>query len=470
LLKLSAPIFLSRVSFVVMKTTNSSMLGHVGTRYLNAAALSDLWTSSTGVVCESYVVGMFCGQAFGAGNKRLVGAWLQVSLVVALPLCVLVVVAWCFTSTVLRAFGKGEKIAADAGYYTAVLALCLPVRIVFSQASLFFTAQGLLAPSSVACAGGMTVNLVLGLVFVFGVAVPRWTGGGFLACPWVTTCAEYVQLALMWYLFCHRWHTHEECWPGWSWSHVTRERLQIYLRQFVPQTLSLASDFWRVSATGAIASSLGDDNVAVWYTGYCICSITLTLSGSLASAMSVQLGIALGVGNAVAARRHTSVGVTLCLFMVCLLSLVVACFPRLCAGIFSSDPVFLDLFSKTRFPFAAFVGLMNLAVVLERIPVTVGRPRVTFWMGVVGSWAGQVPGALLCTRVWRGDLVGLYTGSALGYALLCVLLASACLTFDWDELTAEAHVRSEVPQRSGIGDKHESELTHDAVEGGGRGV
>ena len=37
---------------------------------------------------------------------------------------------------------------------------------------------------------------------------------------------------------------------GWSWSHVTRERVVAYVKMYVPAALSIASDFWRVSVIG----------------------------------------------------------------------------------------------------------------------------------------------------------------------------------------------------------------------------
>lgn len=42
-------------------------------------------------------------------------------------------------------------------------------------------------------------------------------------------------------------------------------------------------------------------------------------------------------------------------------------------------------------------------------------------MGFVASWGGQVPAVLLLTKYWRDDLVGLYTGMAIGYIMLVIL-------------------------------------------------
>ena len=47
LLGLTAAFFVSSVSWVAMKSTDTAILGHVGTRYLDATALSDLYTMCT---------------------------------------------------------------------------------------------------------------------------------------------------------------------------------------------------------------------------------------------------------------------------------------------------------------------------------------------------------------------------------------------------------------------------------------
>eukprot|EP00928_Gymnodinium_smaydae_P042901 TRINITY_DN28848_c0_g1_i1.p1 TRINITY_DN28848_c0_g1~~TRINITY_DN28848_c0_g1_i1.p1 ORF type:complete len:489 (+),score=60.45 TRINITY_DN28848_c0_g1_i1:62-1528(+) len=444
LLLLTGPLFLSRVSFVVMKTTDSSMLGHVGTRYLDAAALSDLWTSSTGVLAQSYAAGVFCSNAYGAGNKKLVGIWVQVAWAVLLPICALVMGLWCLTGLVLRALGNGEQVSSDANYFAMVLMCCLPVRVIFSQLGIFFSAQKILKPSATCSTFGMLANLAIGLPVVFGIPFTSFKGFGFTACPWVTTMVEYMMLALSILWFCGHKQLHRECWAELSIKNVTKDRVRSYLGQYVPQTLSLASDFWRVAAIGAIADSMDEHNVGVWNTGYRICWISLTFCGSLAGAMGIKLGNALGKGDARLAQREAKVGMTLCVSAVGLLALIIVCIPRYCGMLFSSDPVLLDLFEESRFAFALFVGLMNLAVVLEKIPTMVGRSSITFWMGVVGSWVGQVPGAYFCTHYWRKDLYGLYAGSAAGYALLCALLAIACVTLDWTKLAEEARRRAEV--------------------------
>jgi len=444
LLKLAAPLFLSGASFSVMKTTDSALLGHSGTRYLTAVTLSELWTSTIGVFMTSRCLGTLGGQAFGAKNYALVGIYMQVAFVVLGLVACVVVVGRMFTGVILHAFGKDDDIVHDAQYFVNVMTLCVPFRIVFGQLTTFFSCQKIMRPSAVAAPPAMLLNAVLGLVLVVGFLIPGFAGFGFAACPWVTVVVEVLQLLLVWYVFCVRQRLHEQCWGGWSMAEVTRQRVKTFVKLWLPSAISSSSDFWRVTVLGIIASSTGDINVAVWNTSYRICWLCLIFIGAMASAMGIKLNIALGSGDLSNIRRvigaaFIAVGITIGILM-----LLIVCIPRHLGMIFSSDAQVLDLFEESRFGLAAFVGLMNLAMLVERIPTIVGRPDLNLKLGLIGSWLGQVPGAYLCTKYWRSDLVGLYTGSAIGYGLLAVLLSVACLFFDWEQLASDARRRAEV--------------------------
>lgn len=443
ILRLTVPMFISAVSWVAMKVTDTAVLGHVGTRYLDATALSDLWTSSTGVFIQSRVVGTFCGQAFGAGNKMLVGKWLQVSYTVLFAVMVPVAICWCLTAPVLRAMGKTEAQVSDASYYALVLMICLPVRIGFSQLSTFFSSQKIVRPGAVCATVSMLLNLIGALVLVLGVGVPGWNGFGFAICPWITTSVEYFQLFFLWFVFCYWQKLHKDCWPGWSKEHITWDRVKQYVKMYLPGALAIGSDFWRVAVIGVVASSLGPVDLAVFNASYRICWMCLTFVGALSGAVGTQLNIALGKGSVEDAKRTSAVGISMAIGFLVVLGSIIVFIPRALGLIFSNDPVVLDSFQESRWPFAAFAVLMNLSVCIERIPMAAGRVSSVFYAGLAGSWLGQVPGVLICTTYWRNDLVGLYTGVAAGYGLLVVLYAGIVVTLDWHAVVQEAARRSE---------------------------
>uniref|UniRef100_A0A061S3Z1 Protein DETOXIFICATION n=1 Tax=Tetraselmis sp. GSL018 TaxID=582737 RepID=A0A061S3Z1_9CHLO len=446
LLYLTSTIFVARVSWVVIKTTDSALLGYTGTRYLAAASVSDLWTQSTGVFIMGGVLSTFCSQAIGAGNKALAGIWLQVSLTVLGVVLIPVAACWSVTGLLLSALGQPQQLAGDASYFALVLMLCLPARVGVSQVTQFFTSMKVMQPSMVTGVLAMSLNLALGLVLVLGVGVPGWRGFGFLACPAVTTCVEYAQLAVLWGVYWSGLGLYRECWPdgGWSLSHVTAARVRQFCHLYFPAALGLASDFWRVAAVGSVAAHLGPAEVSVFNCSYRIMWICLTFIGSMGGAMGIHVGVALGGGRVGDAKLTCAVALGTCAALVLALAAALLLLAREAAALFSPDPAIRELFHEVRVPMVAMMVLMNLAVLLERVPMAMGRSKVVLGIGLVGSWVGQVPGVLGGVFLWRHDLVGLFSGVAAGYALLCAMLAGIILTTDWHHFALEAQRRSEV--------------------------
>lgn len=106
----------------------------------------------------------------------------------------------------------------------------------------------------------MSVNLILGYIFVIGVSegvlgLPAFGGYGFYACPIVTVSVEYVMTCVMSYKL--KTHPFEnDIWPdaGWSMKNIESDKVRLYLKQYVPMAASIASDFWRVAAIGVVCT------------------------------------------------------------------------------------------------------------------------------------------------------------------------------------------------------------------------
>jgi MATE family multidrug resistance protein len=305
LLRLAVPIFISRVSGTAKAITDTALLGHIDTdsRYLLASAMSDMWTQSTGVFMNGRVLGTFCSQAFGAGNKQLAGVWLQVSLCVVTAIAVPVAILWGSTHWVLHSvLGQPEQISSDAAYYSMVMLVGIPARLVFGQTSQFLQAQRIMRPAAQLSVLTCILNLAAGWYFVLGLPGPlaRLGGGyGFVAMPIVTLFCEYVQCALLLLYFCWYKGLHRECWPddGLSIQHVTKHRASQYIRLYMPAAIVGASDWWRVAAIGAIAVTLGDKELAVFNTSYRVLWLANIFNGALSGATGVKLGMALGAGQ-----------------------------------------------------------------------------------------------------------------------------------------------------------------------------
>ena len=165
-----------------MKATDTALLGHLseeGTQYLSAVAVSDLWTSSTGVMIQGRVLAMFVGQAVGAGTPEMCGVWLQVSLACLVPLAVIPMILWCtMTSSILVIITADTSLVSPGTLYAGILALGIPGRVIYSQVSQYLTARHVMYPTTVSALVAMVTNLGLGLFFILG--LPQLSGNNIL--------------------------------------------------------------------------------------------------------------------------------------------------------------------------------------------------------------------------------------------------------------------------------------------------
>ena len=182
-----------------------------------------------------------------------------------------------------------------------------------------------------------------------------------------------------------------------------REIYSLY-QNGAPAALAIASDFWRMTAVGAVAASLSEDDLGVFNASYRIMWMAFTLTGSLGGAIATKLGLRLGAGDAKGARRGVRIGFVVSVVLLSIIVLVVITIPRQLAKIFTNDSKLLDLFERCRYEFAAALFMMNFAVVCERVPFGMGRAKAVLYAGAVGSWVGQVPAVIFCVEFWRKDL------------------------------------------------------------------
>ena len=59
------------------------------------------------------MISTFCGQAYGAKNYKLVGIWLQISIIVGIIFSIPVIIAWNFTGNILQLFKEHEPNGGD---------------------------------------------------------------------------------------------------------------------------------------------------------------------------------------------------------------------------------------------------------------------------------------------------------------------------------------------------------------------
>ena len=439
--------FMSRVAWAGMMTTDAALLGHVSTFALESGALSDLWTSTIGSpLIHLRVLGVFVGNACGAGNPQAAGEWLQVALFTLGCLFVPVAGLWAATEPVLRVFGMDYAHASAAGFYSTVLLAGVPARIAFNQFAVFFSAQGLVRPAAEAGLIGLVVNLLLGIAAVTGVP-GWWTGLGFHACPAVTSFVAWLQLGLLLGIHWQWRQLHKAAWPkiGWSFKHVTRDRIFRFLQLSTPAILSGASDFWCISLVGLFAAAhVGSATLAAYNASYRWLWLSYVFAGSLANAIGIGVAQRLGAGHTELAQRELMLGLACSVLLVCGLGVVAFFGSHQLGALFSSDEAFLKTFVDSSPSLALLTTVRSLAITMEGLLQTLGQTKLNLAISLTCAWLVQIPACIWLTTYWSHSLTSLFLGVAIGYGLQCALLLVALVKVDWRMLTQAAAQRADI--------------------------
>lgn len=150
-----------------------------------------------------------CGQAYGAGEVRLLGVYLQRSWIILSVTSVILLPIYIFATPILKLLGQEDSIADLAGQFTIEI-----IPQLFSLAIIFPTQKFLQAQSKVnvqATIAFVALILHIGMLWVFIFVFGWGTTGAAIAYDisnWVIAVSQVV--------YCIGWC--KEAWTGLTWS------------------------------------------------------------------------------------------------------------------------------------------------------------------------------------------------------------------------------------------------------------
>jgi len=433
------------ISWVGMKVTDTAVLGHLGTKWIEASSLSDLYTTSTFVIMDSQTLGTFGAQAFGAGNLKQCGRWFQFSLIFQLGVGIIVIILWNLTNPVLSGFGYSGDLLRNATYFSQMLSISIPFRVFFRQWASWFRGQKIVRPEFYISFVALILNLLGNLALVLGIFTPHWDGFGFPMCPIVTTITAFSQVFLAVAIFILYLKYHRPTWPeeGWSMSIFTRNRFIVYCKFYFPCVFAFASDFWRFNFIGMLAAIIGNEELVAYNISYKVIYIIHQFVGALGSGTAVRCGIHIGGGSIAKAKLSMYIGISITMSCAILLTIIPYLRPELFTKIFTKDQQVIDMLRDAKIPFCITVMTMTVSTAFTKIISGQGRARALLVVSLISSWLIHVPACIICVYVWEKSFVALYWGVAIGYIAMTLVAVALLCTSNWENLVEIARQRVE---------------------------
>ncbi|KAI4964964.1 hypothetical protein ZWY2020_057759 [Hordeum vulgare] len=116
-LQFAVPMVLTNMSYYGIPLVSVMFSGHLGNVHLAGATLANSWANVTGY---AFVTGMsgaletLCGQAYGARLYRMLGLYLQSSLIMSAVVSMVIAVLWLFTEPLLLCLHQEPEVSRAA--------------------------------------------------------------------------------------------------------------------------------------------------------------------------------------------------------------------------------------------------------------------------------------------------------------------------------------------------------------------
>ena len=421
LVRLAAPIVVSRSGFLLLVMADTVMTGHYAASELAYLAIGfglvmPLMITSLGIIMGTLVL---AANAYGAGELARCGEVWRRSVAFAAMLGVLsVAIAWNGEG-LLTLTGQTPDIARGGGEIMRILGLGLPGHLLFLSSAFFLEGIGRPMKAMLVMVAANVLNVVLNAWFIDGgMGIPAMGGAG---AAWATTATRWFMAAslafMVWNLRDHvALNIRVRPTGGFrAWRELRRIGYAI--------GVSVGVESFAFACLNAMAGWLGTLPLAGYGLTINLVALFFMLAIGVGAATTVRVGIAYGRGDAPDAALAGWTGLGASTVLMFSTGLLVWSMPDVFVGIYTDDPALIaEAVVSVAFIIWVFVPDGGQAVMANAL-----RGRKDVWapsMIQTASFFGvMVPVGYVSAFVLGTGLVGLFHGIFAGCAVSLVCLS-----------------------------------------------
>ncbi|UZE37300.1 MATE family efflux transporter [Pseudomonas sp. B21-059] len=419
--KLSGPIVVSRIGFLLLSLVDTIMVGRYATESLAAISITHAIADTYMLIAAGLLFGILVmgSIAIGQQDPRAAGLAAQRGVVQALGLGLACALASVASLPLLARFGVQAELAAAIAELMVIVALGLPAILIYIAYSFFLEGISRPMPATLVILSGNLVNAVLCYAMVYGeFGLPEM---GALGSAWCTTIVRLL-MALAIVLYVHRIMADRDDFAinqrfRWAWPQWQMQRRIGYGGGLSFGIEALA--FMLIAVMAAVASPLIAAACAVLVN---IRSILFMIPMGVGFATSIQVGMAHGNRDLPDIKLSTRAGLLLGVSLSTLCALVLAALPEPLLAQYSHDSQLLAvalpsmLLLALALPFDAWQGIMSNAL---RGREDAMAPTL---IHAIAYLLLMVPLGWLLTLHWQRGLNGLVEAMLIGNLIAAVLM------------------------------------------------
>lgn len=426
----AAPMVATSMAFYAIPLVSVMYAGRIGDLELAGATLGNSWATVTGIALMTGLSGSLetlCGQGYGAQVYRMLGVYLQASIITSALFSVLVSLLWLYTEPLLIFLHQDPEVSRMAAVF---LRYTIPAQFAygFIQCILrFLQTQSVVMP--------LVAFSLLPLVFHVGIthASVHYLGLGF-AGPALSTSLSlwlsFIMLASYVMLSTRFKHT----WGGFS-----TEAFQYVLpglKLAVPSAMMVCFEYWAFEILVLLAGLMPDSQMSTSIIAMCANteSISYMITYGFAAAISTRVSNELGAGNIDKAKKALKVTLALSVLLGVTFLLLLGLGHNLWAGLFSKSEAVISAFASMTPFLIGSVVLDSTQGVLSGVSRGCGWQHLVAWTNLVAFYIIGLPLSLLLGFKLGFHTKGLWMGQICGLLCQNAVLLFITLRTKWERL------------------------------------
>lgn len=411
LLKISAPIILGNIGFILIGIGDVVIAGRHSTDTFAAisiatAILNCIFTFGIGLISS---ISPYLSNLRGEGKtvKKYFYPSIRFSMTLALITSLLIIAA----IPVIPKLGFEEKLVYPIQEYMLISAFSTFGAYLHACLKEFLQTYEVVMFPNLVTLFCVALNVVLNIIFVFGWGVIPSMGVVGLAVASLLV-RYFMGFALLIYCFVTmRFNNFHE--KGY-YKNLMKIGFPISLAVFIEFVAFnlIAILMGRVSGVYAAAQNL-------------VCSLTTVsfmIPFAISNAIAIKVGFANGAGDVEELKKYAFIGTSMSVgFMICS-ALVFITFPKFIVGIFTVDEAIYKIVVPVMFVLGVFQIFDGLQISLSGICKGVKQTDIVLLANFIAYWCVSVPAGCILGLVYNLKLIGFWIGLCMSAVLLCSIM------------------------------------------------
>ncbi|CAL5034272.1 unnamed protein product [Urochloa decumbens] len=429
-LAFAAPMVATSMAYYAIPLISVMYAGRLGDLQLAAATLGNSWGTVTGIALMTGLSGSLetlCGQGYGAKSYRMLGVYLQASMVTSALFSVLVSLLWLYSEPVLVFLRQDPEVSRLAAVF---LRYSVPAQFAYGliQCTLrFLQTQSVVMP--------LVAFSLLPLAAHVGIthAFVNCLGLGFAGAAMAISVSLWLSFLMLLAYVCFS-GMFKETWEGFT-TEAFRHVLP-GMKLAIPSAVMVCFEYWSFEILVLLAGLMPESQLSTSIIAMCVNTeaIAYMITYGFAAVISTRVSNELGARNIANAKKALTVSLVLSLMLGAAFLLLLGLGHEVWVRLFSNSEAVVSAFASMTPLLIGSVVLDSTQGVLSGVARGCGWQHLVAWTNLVAFYIIGLPLALFFAFTLGLQTKGLWLGQICGLLCQNLVLLLITLRTDWEKL------------------------------------